>query len=259
MDTVSIRVPYRNLNAAELEMAHLNGRSVCSYKGPRWRAAAVFVIGFWMLDLANNTVQGPARALLADLSEDHQQTQENLRMVKNQELIRLVDKASSEDPSNFDSNAKKDGIEAFSDGPGAVLVKLLTSLRHLPPEMYSVLLVMAFTWSSWFPFFLFDTDWMGREVYRGDPSGEQSEITTYQNGVQDGAFGLATGVLNLAIVAPQMIVALGAGPWDALFGGGNIPAFGLAAAFALAGSCIAYKRLPTLSGSYSSAGFHGFG
>ena len=56
-----------------------------------------------------------------------------------------------------------------------------------------------------------------------------------------------------------MVVALGAGPWDALFGGGNIPAFALASAFALAASFLAFKRLPTLSGSYSSAGFHGFG
>lgn len=276
----------------------------------------------------------------------------------------VADKASSGDPANFDHNAKNDEIEALSDGPGAVLVKLLTSLRHLPPGMYSVLLVMALTWSSWFPFFLFDTDWMGREVYRGDPSGTESEMGSYQKGVRDGAFGLllnsvvllvasflidpicrrmgarmvwamssfivficmaattiislwsinehltgirhvvgankavrvgaliifsllgfplaityslpfsvtaeltadsgggqglATGVLNLAIVIPQMIVALGAGPWDALFGGGNIPAFALASAFALAASFHAFKRLPTLSGSYSSAGFHGFG
>lgn len=39
-----------------------------TYKGSRFRAAIVFILGFWMLDLANNTVQGPARALLADLS-----------------------------------------------------------------------------------------------------------------------------------------------------------------------------------------------
>ncbi|KAG4389416.1 hypothetical protein GLYMA_06G091033v4 [Glycine max] len=29
------------------------------------------------------------------------------------------------------------------------------------------------------------------------------------------------GVLNLAIVFPQMLVSLGSGPWDQLFGGGN--------------------------------------
>lgn len=31
-------------------------------------AIVVFVIGFWLLDLANNTLQGPCRALLADLT-----------------------------------------------------------------------------------------------------------------------------------------------------------------------------------------------
>lgn len=36
--------------------------------------------------------------------------------------------------------------ENFDDGAGAVLVKLLTSLRHLPPAMHSVLVVMALTW-----------------------------------------------------------------------------------------------------------------
>lgn len=36
--------------------------------------------------------------------------------------------------------------QVFNDGPGAVLVNLLTSLRHLPPEMHSVLLVMALCW-----------------------------------------------------------------------------------------------------------------
>jgi len=28
-----------------------------TYKGSRYRAATVFILGFWMLDLANNTVQ----------------------------------------------------------------------------------------------------------------------------------------------------------------------------------------------------------
>lgn len=36
--------------------------------------------------------------------------------------------------------------DIFSDSPGAVLVNLLTSLRHLPPAMHSVLVVMALTW-----------------------------------------------------------------------------------------------------------------
>ncbi|KAK5776900.1 hypothetical protein PVK06_044865 [Gossypium arboreum] len=48
-----------------------------TFKGTRTRAAFVFDIGFWMLDLANNTVQGPARALLADLSGPDQHNSAN--------------------------------------------------------------------------------------------------------------------------------------------------------------------------------------
>lgn len=274
------------------------------------------------------------------------------------------DKANFGDGSVFSSNVGKDEIESFGNGPGAVLVNILTSLRHLPPGMHSVLAVMALTWLSWFPFFLFDTDWMGREVYHGNPKGNADEMEAYQTGVRVGAFGLllnsvvlglaslliepmcrrmgaklvwamsnfivfvcmaaitivslfsvgadsneiqrligatkgikvaalvifsllgfplaitysvpfsvtadltagtgggqglATGVLNLAIVVPQMIVSLGAGPWDAIFGGGNIPAFALAAVFSLVAGMVALLKLPLLSTSTTSPGLHGFG
>lgn len=429
----------------------------------RTRAAIVFIVGFWLLDLANNTVQGPARALLADLSGPDQRNSANaifcswmavgnilgfsagasgnwhrwfpflmsracceacgnlkaaflvavvfltlctlvtLYFAKEVPLTvnqphRLSDSApllddtrqngldhskSKPDMPNID-NAKGNSTagvnerdknltqvnskvedhqnESFIDGPGAVLVNLLTSLRHLPPAMHSVLIVMALTWLSWFPFFLFDTDWMGREVYHGDPKGELSDVQKYDQGVRQGAFGLllnsvvlgvssfliepmckwfgarlvwamsnfivfacmagtaiislvsvqeysegiqhviggsaairtaalvlfallgfplaitysvpfsltaeltadsgggqglAIGVLNLAIVVPQMIVSLGAGPWDALFGGGNIPAFVLASFSAFAAGVIAIRRLPNLSSSsFTSSGFH---
>ncbi|CAM0943383.1 unnamed protein product [Alopecurus aequalis] len=435
----------------------------CStYKGLRYRAAIIFILGFWMLDLANNTVQGPARALLADLSGPGQSNSANAIFcswmavgnvigfsagasgnwhkwfpflmtracceacanlkaafliavvfllfcmsvtlyfaeeipLEPKDAQRLSDSApllngsredndgasseqtngsipnghadannvsanaSAEDFTDAGSNSNKDNVEAFNDGPGAVLVNILTSMRHLPPGMYSVLLVMALTWLSWFPFFLFDTDWMGREVYHGDPNGNLSEKKAYDDGVREGAFGLllnsvvlgigsflvdplcrmmgarlvwaisnfivfvcmmattvlswisfdlyssklhhiigadktvknsalilfsllglplsitysvpfsvtaeltagtgggqglATGVLNLAIVAPQIIVSLGAGPWDALFGGGNVPAFALASVFSLAAGVLAVLKLPKLSNNYQSAGFH---
>lgn len=40
------------------------------------------------------------------------------------------------------------------------------------------------------PFFLFDTDWMGREVYHGDPKGDANKVQAYDEGVREGAFGL---------------------------------------------------------------------
>nr|ALS46593.1 SUT2-h1 [Saccharum spontaneum] len=433
-----------------------------TYKGPRFRAAMVFILGFWMLDLANNTVQGPARALLADLSGPDQCNSANAIFcswmavgnilgfsagasgdwhkwfpflttracceacgnLKAAFLVAVVfllfcmsvtlyfaeeiplepkdaqglsdsapllngsrdDAHASNEPNNerfpnghvdgnnvsannnteefTNANSNTDNGGVFNDGPGAVLVNILTSMRHLPPGMHSVLVVMALTWLSWFPFFLFDTDWMGREVYHGDPNGDLSERKAYDNGVREGAFGLllnsvvlgvgsflvdplcrmigarlvwaisnftvficmmattilswissdlyssklhhiiganktvkttalivfsllglplsitysvpfsvtaeltagtgggqglATGVLNLAIVVPQIVVSLGAGPWDALYGGGNIPAFALASVFSLAAGVLAVLKLPKLSNSYQSAGFHGFG
>uniref|UniRef100_A0A6N2M627 Sucrose transporter n=1 Tax=Salix viminalis TaxID=40686 RepID=A0A6N2M627_SALVM len=432
----------------------------CSkFKGTRMRAAFVFVIGFWMLDLANNTVQGPARALLADLSGPDQHNisnavfcswmavgnilgfsagasgswnrwfpflmnracceacgnlkaaflvavvfltfctlvtlyfadeiplnviesrhlsdsapllndplQNSLELSKSEFHAPGLDNVSGNSTNNDSelslnsnhANSAGGQNETFNDGPGAVLVNLLTSLRHLPPGMHSVLLVMALTWLSWFPFFLFDTDWMGREVYHGDPKGTSNEVMLYDQGVREGAFGLllnsvvlgissfliepmcqklgsrlvwamsnfivfvcmagtavislisvgeysegiehviggnapiriaslivfallgfplaitysvpfsvtaeltadsgggqglAIGVLNLAIVIPQMIISIGAGPWDALFGGGNIPAFVLASVCALAAGVYAALKLPNLSSS-SFSGFH---
>lgn len=422
-----------------------------SYQVKRPRAAGVFVMGFWLLDLANNTVQGPARALLADLAGAEQRdtanaifclwmaigniigfstgasghwhevfprvitpacceacgnlkaaflvavvfllvcTSATMFFAKEVPLVsksRRMEDASpllSREPEmlvelqgvrlstemdhrihngrvEFQHTAdhEEEG-ESAGAGPGAVLVNFLTSIRQLPLEMKSVLMVMALCWMSWFPFFLYDTDWMGREVFQGDPFGGVEKVKAYEKGVQTGAFGLllnsavlaigsffidplcrrigpklvwsisnfmiffgmastafisalaspkeetatyanwakiaavvvfailglplavtysvpysitaelasnsgggqglAMGVLNLAVVVPQMIVALGAGPWDSLFGGGNEPAFGFAALFAFAAGVVAWIKLPELAnGGYTSAGGgHGFG
>ena len=55
---------------------------------------------------------------------------------------------------------------------------------------------------SWFPFFLFDTDWMGREVYHGDPNGDANQKKNYDNGVREGAFGL---LLNSVRTCAQLV------------------------------------------------------
>ncbi|KAK4348603.1 hypothetical protein RND71_031358 [Anisodus tanguticus] len=38
------------------------------------RAIAAFIVGFWLLDVANNMTQGPCRALLADLTRHRMRT-----------------------------------------------------------------------------------------------------------------------------------------------------------------------------------------
>jgi len=198
------------------------------------------------------------------------------------------------------------------------------------------------TWIGWFPFILYDTDWMGREIYGGEPNEGQN----YNMGVRMGALGLmlnsvllgitsllmevlcrklgagvvwgisnilmslcfvsmiviayiashvdkvgdglppngviaaalvvfailgiplaitysvpyalissrieslglgqglSMGVLNLAIVIPQIVVSLGSGPWDQLFGGGNSPAIAVAAVSAFVSGLVAILAIP---------------
>ncbi|XP_054782275.1 sucrose transport protein-like isoform X2 [Prosopis cineraria] len=55
------------------DLGHWFGDSLDEKTRPR--SVVVFVVGFWILDVANNMILGPSRALLADLSSgDHRKT-----------------------------------------------------------------------------------------------------------------------------------------------------------------------------------------
>lgn len=56
---------------------------------------------------------------------------------------------------------------------------------------------------SWFPFILYDTDWMGREVFHGDPKGTPAEIDAFDRGVRAGAFGL---LINSVSICTRILV-----------------------------------------------------
>lgn len=400
----------------------------------RPRALVIFVVGFWSLDLANNTLQGPCRALLADFTgKDHRRSRRanaffslcmavgnvlgyatgaysgwykvlpftlttacdkscanlksafllaiimlmattilsitaaseipwsplmssNNKQSSNPTVPLLLCNESSTQISNKETkqvtlqmNGDEEEEEEEENEPEqeAFFWELFGTLRDLPTPMRHVLLVTALTWFAWFPFILFDTDWMGREVYLGEPSATNASLAKlYHAGVRAGSFGLmlnsvvlgitsllieplcrrvgqrkvwaaanmimsacffgtviitalskrvsrsesgyppagiwgtaigifailgmplavtysvpyavttsvtntagggqglSMGVLNLGVVIPQVIVSLGSGPWDELFGGGNMPAFMLAAVAALMGGILAVGLLP---------------
>ncbi|XBI74729.1 hypothetical protein VPH35_068211 [Triticum aestivum] len=225
------------------------------------------------------------------------------------------------------------------------------SLKNLPPSMFKVLAVTAVTWLAWFPFIQYGTDWMGKEIYHGEPQGPK--VAVYYAGVREGAVGLllssmcllaasfntphlcgrltsrvvwslsnfilfgimtamvilglvstkgynasftaglsgpdpklrvialslfaligipqavlfsvpwavaskvaddrgqglAIGVLNIAIIVPQLIIVLTAGPIDKAFGKGNTPAFGVGCAFAFICAVLALILLPKTRGT----------
>nr|XP_043636592.1 sucrose transport protein SUC4 [Erigeron canadensis] len=235
-----------------------------------------------------------------------------------------------------------DALTDSSHPQEAFFWEMFGTFKYLPGPVWLILFVTSLTWIGWFPFILFDTDWMGREIYGGDPNGDLK----YSDGVRMGAFGLvlnsvilgitsvfmenlcrrfgsgfiwgisniimflcflamlvltfvaskvdysidgvpptgvviaalvifailgmplavtysvpyalvasrieslglgqglSMGVLNVSIVIPQVIVSLGSGPWDQLFGGGNSAAFAVAAAASFASGLVAILAIP---------------
>lgn len=82
----------------------------------------------------------------------------------------------------------------------AFLWELFGTFRYLSGSIWIILIVTALTWIGWFPFLLFDTDWMGREIYRGKPSEGQN----YHTGVRMGAFGLMLNSVVLGLTSVVM-------------------------------------------------------
>ncbi|KAL9323916.1 hypothetical protein ACSQ67_008773 [Phaseolus vulgaris] len=358
----------------------------------RPRAVAIFVVGFWILDVANNMLQGPCRAFLGDLAAgDQKKTRTangffsffmavgnvlgyaagsydglhkifpfteteacnvfcaNLKSCFFFSIVLLLSLCSIvltcvNDPQYIPSKqeeAEDEGKTHFS----CFLGELCVAFKGLQKPMWMLMLVTAINWLAWFPYVLFDTDWMGREVYGGDvgqkaydagvhagslglmlnsvvlavmslgvePLGRLvgvkwlwamvnvilaaclaltvliTKIAEQQRAlnpaligdpsmdVKGGAMaffsvlgiplavtysvpfalasiyssssgagqGLSLGLLNVAIVIPQMIISAISGPWDAWFGGGNLPAFVLGAVAAAVSAILAVVLLPT--------------
>nr|ALI88692.1 sucrose transporter 1 [Phelipanche ramosa] len=389
------------------DLGHAGGDSL--EKAAKPRAIAVFVVGFWILDVANNMLQGPCRALLADLSHGDARKMSTANALFSffmavgnvlgyaagsyTHLYRVFPFSKTTACDIYCANLKSCFFLSiallltvtilaltvvretpFAVSPEAaaaakskipVFGELFGALKDLPRPMWILLLVTCLNWIAWFPFLLFDTDWMGREVYGGDVGnkfydqgvragalglmvnsvvlgfaslgvqalargsgkvkkmwgavnfllavclamtvlitklaeqgrrhhGGGSAVHSPAHGVKVGALalfavlgiplavtysvpfalasifssnsgagqGLSLGVLNLAIVIPQMVVSVASGPWDELFGGGNLPAFVVGAVAAAASGIFALTMLPSPPANDASAkamtmgGFH---
>ncbi|KAL6182344.1 hypothetical protein ACLB2K_043767 [Fragaria x ananassa] len=210
------------------------------------RAVAVFVVGFWMLDVANNMLQGPCRALLADMSGSDNKKMSTamawfsfFMAVGNvlgyaagslKSLHKMfpftVTKACDIYCANLKSCffiaiallalltvlamvfVREDTIEdhreeekAGEGGGVAFLREIKGAFKELKKPMWILLLVTCLNWIAWFGFLLFDTDWMGKEVY----GGEVGKGHLYDMGVRAGSLGLmlnsiVLGLMSLGIV-----------------------------------------------------------
>ncbi|VAI26230.1 unnamed protein product [Triticum turgidum subsp. durum] len=85
----------------------------------------------------------------------------------------------------------------------AFLFELFGSFKYFTMPVWMVLIVTSLTWIGWFPFILFDTDWMGREIYRGSPE-IVADTQKYHDGVRMGSFGLMLNSVVLGITSIGM-------------------------------------------------------
>ncbi|XP_061339188.1 sucrose transport protein SUC4-like isoform X2 [Gastrolobium bilobum] len=213
-------------------------------------AITFFVIGFWILDVANNVTQGPCRALLADLtSKDARRTRvanayfslcmaignilgyatgsysgwykiftftlnpactiscANLKSAFFLDIAFIAVTtyisitAAHEVPLNSSGAAHaEEGAGESGSAEEAFMWELFGTFRYFSTPIWIILSVTALTWIGWFPFILFDTDWMGREIYGGDPN----VGLTYDAGVRMGALGLLLNSVVLGITSLLM-------------------------------------------------------
>ncbi|KAA0032286.1 hypothetical protein IC582_010793 [Cucumis melo] len=211
------------------------------------RAVAIFVVGFWVLDVANNMLQGPCRALLADMSCNNHK---KMRMANgffsffmgvgnvlgyaagsNNKLHKFLPFTLTDACDTYCANLKTcfliDIVFLLLITTFAVLTvtekpferleideeatpffgKLFGALKKLEKPMWILLLVTALNWIGWFPFIMYDTDWMGLEVYGGKPKGSPEEVKFYDRGVRAGALGLMINsfVLGFSALAIEPI------------------------------------------------------
>ncbi|XP_058189925.1 sucrose transport protein SUC8-like [Rhododendron vialii] len=215
-------------------------------------AVTIFVLGFWLLDIGNNTLQGPCRALLADLSGgDEAMTRfanalfAFFMAIGNilgyaagslSEFYRILPFTKTEACDIYCANLKvcflvsililtfvtTVAVTSVSEEPiaaptreGKVAIimehgeevstgffkQLSFALLSLSKPMWILLFLTSLNWMGWFPFLLYDTDWMGKEVYGGNVEGNVEERELYNQGVCAGSLGLLWYVLTLGITS----------------------------------------------------------
>jgi len=105
-------------------------------------------------------------------------------------------------------NADNDDYTALQTGAWySCFGDLVDAFRGLQKPMLMLMLVTAINWLAWFPYTLYDTDWMGREVYGGEVG-----TSAYDAGVHAGSLGL---MLNSVVLA---LMSLGVEPMGRLIG-----------------------------------------
>jgi len=204
------------------------------------RAIIVAIIGFWILDLSNNTVQGPCRALLVDVAPADQQGLGgavfsfmlglgNLLgyLTGYVNLTKYLPFMKTEVRALFTISmcilVTCIGITVSTTKERAFVAKgpienpfklILTGVKNMPPVVSRVCAVQFFVWVGWFTYLVYITDWVGEQIYGGDPHADEGTEARklFDHGVSQASLALTyNAVVTMVFSAclPKLISLLG--------------------------------------------------
>ncbi|KAF2072848.1 hypothetical protein CYY_005825 [Polysphondylium violaceum] len=202
----------------------------------------ISIIGFWILDLSNNSVQGPCRALLVDVAAPSQQGigsslfslmlgLGNLLgyLMGSIQLIKIVPFMKTDTRALFTLSViillicvsitliviSEEKYTRISDQPVENPIKtLFKGITNIPPYLRRLCAVQFFSWIGWFAYILFITTWVGVNIYGGDPNaveGSDAKIL-FQQGVRAGSLGLTFSsavTIAVSLTIPFIIKLIG--------------------------------------------------
>eukprot|EP00741_Cyanophora_paradoxa_P010651 tig00020537_g10294.t1 len=221
--------------------ARLGDRGGCK-EGGCSSALAIAVVSFWVQDFALNALQGPARTLLVDLLPQEEQNRGNAgiafttglgtvvgNLVGSLELRRLAPALGTDLRALYLFSIlwvilsvapvllfvrERPYVErrAAHERPG--VLQMLRRALVLPRHVAHTFAVQCCTWFAWFVLAMYGANWVGRNVYPGDPHGVPGERgrDLYDAGVRYGNLGLALlAAVSMAfsLVLPALLARLG--------------------------------------------------
>ncbi|XLS90893.1 hypothetical protein HN51_066901 [Arachis hypogaea] len=162
-----------------------------------------------MLDTSINLIQVPCRAFLGDLKASNQRkirlTSLLLSCVKDKQVL------PEESCERKEEDDRWAVVTCFRD--------MLGTMKGLKKPMLSLIVVTSMNWLAWSMFFMYISDWMGREEYRGKPGIKVHKVrhTGYQYGncglmltwLVMGAMSLAVGPIARALGSTKNLLAAG--------------------------------------------------
>ncbi|KAJ3438279.1 hypothetical protein M0813_29590 [Anaeramoeba flamelloides] len=199
--------------------------------GKNYRVLAIIIvcIALWILNLSINTMMTPSRTLVDDFTKPTQQDilgQSTVTLMLGLSNF-LANLAGSVDLVHYLPGFKSNTLAIFTFGmiilvistlptlffaketqfkrpPNSkrysalgllkmMFVKIVKKIRTMPRKMLILCMVYFFSWLAYFPFQIYMTDYMGKVVYKGDPTASKHSeaYENYQIGVRKGALTFA--------------------------------------------------------------------